>query len=109
VVVRDFNVLGIAVLPSETDPVLLVDSNAMLPPTVAAQLLEPIAGGHSQLTEIPNPVELSQLASARVRPQERELEARDQPVIVPMGAYPEPQHRIAIFDAHRSVSDADSD
>jgi hypothetical protein len=49
VVVRDFDFVGIAVLPAETNPILLVDANAMLSATIADQTLKPVAGRDREL------------------------------------------------------------
>jgi hypothetical protein len=56
VVVRDFDVVGIAVLPSEANAILIVHPDAVLPRTVAAQPLETIAWWYPQFTEYLHPV-----------------------------------------------------
>jgi hypothetical protein len=58
VVVRDFDVVGIAVLPPEANPVLVVDANAVLPQAVAPQSLQAVPGRDVQLSETTDPVEL---------------------------------------------------
>src|SRR3990172_7326950 len=63
VIVRDFDVVGIAVLPPKTDPVLVVDANAVLPCAVAAEALQPIAGRDTQLSQAADSIELRQLAT----------------------------------------------
>jgi hypothetical protein len=67
VVVRDFDFVGMAILPPETDPVLLVDANAVLPLTVSAKPFQPVARRDPQLGQVADPVQLVQLA-ARDRP-----------------------------------------
>jgi hypothetical protein len=47
VVVRDFDVVGIAILPSEANAILIVHPNAVLSYPVAAQPLEAITGRYS--------------------------------------------------------------
>jgi len=42
-VVRDFDVVGITALPAETYSILLVDTDAVLAPTIPCQTLEPIS------------------------------------------------------------------
>jgi hypothetical protein len=62
VVVGDFDFVGIAILPPETEPVLIIDPNTVLPRAAAPQPFQSIAGGNAQLPEVPNPVQLRQLA-----------------------------------------------
>ena len=57
-----------AVLPLETDTVLLIDPDAMLATARAAQPFEPIPWRNRQMSQILYPIELIQLAS-RDRPQ----------------------------------------
>src|SRR5574338_833978 len=63
VVIGDFDVVGMAGLPPEADPVLLIDANAVLPPPVSPQALQAVAGWHAQLREVADPVQLVQLAA----------------------------------------------
>jgi hypothetical protein len=42
VVVRDFDVVDIAIFPAEAYPVLIVDANAVLTLPVARQALQPV-------------------------------------------------------------------
>lgn len=65
VIVRDFDVVGIAAPPGETDAILLIDTDAVLATAIARQPLEPIAGGHGKLPEIAHPIELGELPSGR--------------------------------------------
>jgi hypothetical protein len=54
VIIRDFDVVGISSLPSETDAILLVDSNAVLTPAVPRESLEPVTRWNRQLPQIAN-------------------------------------------------------
>jgi hypothetical protein len=68
VVVRDFNVLGIATPPIKTDPVPVVDPNAMLPLPLATKTLKAIPGRRRQFLQIADSVQLVQLP-ARNEPE----------------------------------------
>jgi hypothetical protein len=50
-VFRDFDVFGIAVPPCEADAILIVDPDAVLPLSVAAQRLQPIARRNQKIRE----------------------------------------------------------
>jgi hypothetical protein len=56
VVVRDFDLVGIAILPSEANAILFVHPDAVLSRTVVAQPLETITWRSSQFTECLHPV-----------------------------------------------------
>jgi hypothetical protein len=43
-IVNDFNVVSISVLPMKADPPLIVDPNAVLAVPVAVRLLYPVSG-----------------------------------------------------------------
>src|SRR5690606_18346242 len=58
VVVRDFDLVGIAFLPPETDPVLFVDADAVLSGAVTPQPLQVIARGNAQLRQLPHAIDL---------------------------------------------------
>lgn len=60
-VVRDFNFVGVAILPDETDPPLVIDSNAVLSLAVSAQRFESVAGRHRQVMQFLGCVEHGQL------------------------------------------------
>jgi hypothetical protein len=51
VVIGDFNVVRTRRVPGEADPPLIVDSDAVLPAAIAAQLFEPVAGRNPQIIE----------------------------------------------------------
>ncbi len=67
-VVDDFDFIRISILPPETYPVLLVDSDAVLPGPVTAEPLQPIPWRNRELSQIANAVQLRQLA-ADIRPE----------------------------------------
>ena len=59
-VVRDFNLIDIASLPSEANPILIVDSNAVLPAPVPAQPFEVIPPWNREFAEISDSIDLVQ-------------------------------------------------
>ena len=61
VVVDDLHVFGVAILPDETDPVLIVDSDAVLSAAIAREGFQPIAGKCRQVSKFAGSVELLQL------------------------------------------------
>ncbi len=61
-VVRDLDLVGVAVLPAKADPPLIVDADAVLPRPVALQRLEPIARRDPQGIEPGRGVQLRELA-----------------------------------------------
>ena len=61
-VVDDFDFIRISILPPEAYPVLLVDSDAVLPGPVTAEPLRPIPRRNRELSQIANAVQLRQLA-----------------------------------------------
>ncbi len=61
VIVRDLDFVGISLLPPETDPVLIVDPNAVLSAPTPLQPLKSIARGCSQLPKGTNAVQLIEL------------------------------------------------
>jgi hypothetical protein len=62
-VIRDLDVLGIPFQPHEAQAELIVDSNAILPGSRAAQRLQPIAGQRREIPQIPRLMKLIQLPS----------------------------------------------
>jgi hypothetical protein len=60
VVVRDFDIVGISILPPETDPILVVDPNTVLTRAVATQAFQAIAWGNIQFAEFPHAVDLGE-------------------------------------------------
>ena len=51
-VVRNFDLVGMAILPTKTHPILLVDSDAVLTVSIAGEPLETIAWWHDELAEM---------------------------------------------------------
>ena len=51
VIVDDFNVVRIRAFPSEAHPPLVIDSNTVLPLSIAAKFLQSIARRHPQFLE----------------------------------------------------------
>ena len=70
VVVRDFDVIGAAILPPETDPILIVDAHAPLADAVAPKSLEPVAGRPAQILQVAHALQLIELALG-YRPDDR--------------------------------------
>src|SRR6476659_1154489 len=64
VVVRDFNFVGIAVLPGEAYSILIVDSNTVLTSAATNQALESISRWHRKFLQVTHPIELSQLPAS---------------------------------------------
>jgi hypothetical protein len=58
VVVRDFNLIDISSLPSEANPILIVDSNAVLSLPVSTQPFKMIPRWNSEFAEIPDSIDL---------------------------------------------------
>src|ERR1700692_2691163 len=68
VVVRDFDFVGIAPLPAETDSVLFIDADTVLTAPMSLKTLQSIARWHGKLPKVSDSIELSQLAADN-RPQ----------------------------------------
>jgi hypothetical protein len=61
VIVRDFNFVGIASLPSETNPILIVDPDTVLPAPVSTQPFEAISPWDSKFADISDSIDLIEL------------------------------------------------
>ena len=61
VVIRDFDFLGMSILPTKADPILLVDSDAVLSFPSPLEPFQPVTGGYGELCNACNPIELIQL------------------------------------------------
>jgi hypothetical protein len=61
VVVRDFDIVCIAVFPRKTDSVLIVNPDGVLPAPVTVETFQVVPGRHSQILEITYSVQLVQL------------------------------------------------
>jgi hypothetical protein len=62
VVICDFNLVCSILLPNEADPVLIVDSDAVLAGPVSLQRLQPIAWRNAKIREIVRGLDLIQLS-----------------------------------------------
>ena len=61
-VVDDLDIKCIASMPAETEPPLVIDTNAMLSPAIALERFHPIPRGASQISETDGTVEIQELA-----------------------------------------------
>jgi hypothetical protein len=61
-VVHHFDLVGVPVFPAETDPPLIVHTNAVLSRPVTLEFLEPISGRYPQVLELLGGVDQPQLA-----------------------------------------------
>jgi hypothetical protein len=73
VVVGDFRFKGITVFPSETDPPLIVDPDAVLTLPISGELLEAIPGWNSQVAQRIGRVKYEELLQRRPANILREL------------------------------------
>jgi len=64
VIVCDFDLTGISRLPSETDPVLIINSDAVLSVSVAPKPFQSIPWWNGELEEVPDVVDLVELSSS---------------------------------------------
>jgi hypothetical protein len=60
-IVRDFNFVGIASLPSETNPILIVDPDTVLPAPVSAQPFKAISPWNSKFADVSDSIDLIEL------------------------------------------------
>jgi hypothetical protein len=77
-VINDLHVVCIRPAPSETDPPLVVDPDAMLAASAAFQCFEPISGWNEQVHELPGCMQIQQLSPSHAL---NGAEAQDQPVV----------------------------
>jgi hypothetical protein len=68
VVIRDFDLVRISSLPSEANPDLVVDANAILTGTVPLQPFQAVSRRNREVLDIGNSIELIQLPPSN-RPQ----------------------------------------
>lgn len=66
VIIRDLSLVDISSPPSETDPVLIVDSNTVLSVPVRLQPFEAISWRHSELSKIFHAINLIQFPSGHL-------------------------------------------
>jgi hypothetical protein len=60
--IDDFDIVGPAICPPETDAELVIDSHAPLPGTIARELLQPVCARGAHVFESLRQVELLELA-----------------------------------------------
>ncbi len=70
VVVCNFDIVGMAILPTKAHPILLVDPDAMLTGPIPGKPLKMVAWWQGELAEISHAIELSELTSCHA-PQHR--------------------------------------
>jgi len=63
VVVRDFNFVGISLLPAEANTILLIDTNAMSAAPRSCQTLKPVHWRDSQFQQVENTIQLRHLTA----------------------------------------------
>lgn len=51
-IVHNFDIIGVPIMPPEADTPPVVDANAMLPDAIAPQSLEPVSANGSQVVKI---------------------------------------------------------
>ena len=67
-VVHDIDLKGVPVLPAKADSPLVVDPDAVLPASIAAEFLQPVAERHAKIVQILGAVELhSRNPASRLR------------------------------------------
>ena len=62
VVVRDFDIAGITLLPAVTNAKLIVDANAVLPASQTRERFEPIPRQNREFAQLTHAIELCQCA-----------------------------------------------
>jgi hypothetical protein len=60
VVICDFDIVDMAFLPSETNPILLIDADAVLMLPISFEAFQSISRRHVKFVDLPNPVDLIQ-------------------------------------------------
>jgi hypothetical protein len=63
VIIRDLDFVGISILPSETDPILVVDPDAVLLAPIAVKPLKMISRRNGKVQKVPNVIDLVELSS----------------------------------------------
>jgi hypothetical protein len=67
VIISQFNIVRVTIFPAETNAVLIVHANTVLPRPVALQSFEAIAGRDPQICETPRPIQQPQTAKRNTR------------------------------------------
>lgn len=110
-IVRDLNLVGIASLPSETNPILIVDPNAVLSAPFSAQSFQVIPSWNSKFADVSDSIDLIELPPGNL-PQDTGTgpsgNGRVDPVKDVFGALPteRPYHRSYyndLRDNHQSL------
>jgi len=57
-VIRDLDLVGISGLPTKANAVLLIDPNAVLPPSLASQAFESVTRRDGQISQVADPANL---------------------------------------------------
>ena len=65
VIIHDFHVVGVAVVPGEADAVLIVDADAVGCGAISFQSFELVSGGRAEIVELSRLVEEKQFAPGR--------------------------------------------
>jgi len=77
VIVDDLDVVCVSVSPPKADAPLIVDADAVLPLSVAAQCLEPIAGRGGQILDDASAVQIQELPTRlsfdRAKPRHKDV------------------------------------
>ena len=64
-IICDLHFVRIAILPSETDPILLVDTNAVLPRPISTESLQPVSWGEQPTLVDRSPDSIGSVYDAR--------------------------------------------
>lgn len=64
VIINDFNVVGIAIMPAKTDAPLIIDADAVLSLSVTREYFQTIARRDSQFTNLRNLIQMIKLAKS---------------------------------------------
>jgi hypothetical protein len=64
-IVRDFDFVGVALVPTETDAPLIVDADAVLSSTIAGKSFQPIRRWYAQIVQPFSDIELNQFAPSQ--------------------------------------------
>ena len=104
VIVDDLDVMGVAVAPDEADSEPVVDPDAVLTPSVAAQRFQPVSGEDRQIPKLVGRVQLAELP---LRDTGDGLKTAGRPPVEePLGFFrPErPNHDLKGYNATRYMS-----
>jgi hypothetical protein len=66
VIIRDLNLVDISCLPSETDPILIVDPDTVLSVSVCPQPFKTVSWRNSELNEIFHSIDLIEFPSGHL-------------------------------------------